>query len=220
MDMFTRSWKRKKIQINCIEHHIWSDCVEYQILFFQGRLEKKKLHVCVTTVKNECYRLVLTKSLMMCSYFLFRLLALTFSIPVLACTTTDGRWSELHRSVRCQELQERSVNVYKSLHQINEADEKQFTLTRLRKSLTRHHSPSVASSTRQSDTRTQKLLGSITTTMKVRGNVKLRELSHTMRHKRKVSATATIRTRSTICVSRASGRLTKAGLLQSTQRSR
>ena len=27
--------EKKKIQINYIEHHIWSDWVEYQILFFQ-----------------------------------------------------------------------------------------------------------------------------------------------------------------------------------------
>ena len=218
--------EKKKIQINYIEHHIWSDCVEYQILFSStGRiifhdlsrnsLEKKTLHACLATVKNVCNGLVLSKSLMMCSYFLFRLLALAFSIPVLACTTADGRWPEWQRIVRCQGLQGKSAKVYKKppskqrswweavqTHQIDKI------------SYATPHSPSVALPTRQSNTRTQTLLGSITTTMKVRGDAKPLEHSQTMRPKRTVPATATIRTRSTRCVSRASRCLTSAGLLR------
>ena len=72
----------------------------------------------------------------------------------------------------------KSAKVYKSLHENSEADEKSFKLIRLIKiSCATPHSRSVASPTRQSNTRTRTLLDSITTTMKALGDTKPREHS-------------------------------------------
>ena len=166
--------------------------------------------------KNECYRLVLPKSLMMLSAltscFDFLRLRSQFQFLLVRRQTADDQSDrEASRVKNCRK--EASMYILPPSKQRSWWDAVQtHQIDKI--SCATPHSSNVAAPTRHSNTRTQTLLGSITTTMEARRDAKPREHSQSLRHKRTVPATATIHTRSTVCASRASGRLTKAGLLR------
>ena len=170
--------KKKKIQIKYIEHHIWSDCVKYQILFSStGRIifhdlllrstEKKTFHACLASVKNECYRLVLSKSLMMLSArtscFDFSRLRSQFQFLLVRRQTADDQSDREASGIKdCRgKAQKYILSPSKQRSWWNTIQSHQIDKI----SCATSHSSSVAAPTRQSNTRTQTLLDSITTNM-------------------------------------------------------